>query len=392
MKQALFWGALALVCYAYAGFPLLVILRGMLRRRPVQRAEITPTMSMVIIAYNEEDSIGAKLDNVLSLDYPKGLVEVIVASDGSDDRTNEIVASYADRGVKFLPLPRQGKIPALNAAVAQATGEILAFSDANSMFSTESLRVLARPFADPSVGGVCGDQSYLAGTKAEGASQGERAYWNYDRILKEMESRAGNVISGTGAIYAIRHSLFSPIPSGVTDDFVNTTRVVLQGKRLIFEPNAVAYEPVAASSDAEYKRKVRVITRGFRGILAVRPLLNPFRFGFYSLQMLSHKVLRRLVALPLIAMLCISPFLWNEGLFYQLALALQVVFYGCAAMGQLLRKTRLGSMKVFTIPFYFSLVNVAALNAAINILRGRRIDIWQPQREAKAEGTLSKVA
>jgi hypothetical protein len=166
----------------------------------------------------------------------------------------------------------------------------------------------------------------------------------------------------------------------VTDDFVNTTRVVLQGRRLIFEPDAVAYEPVAASSRAEYQRKVRVITRGFRGVLEVRPLLNPLRYGFYSLQLFSHKVLRRLVALPLLLLFAMTPTLWGAGLFYKLALLAQAVFYGCAMLGVLLRAKPLGRKKIFTIPFYFSLVNIAALHAALNIVRGRRIDLWQPQR------------
>jgi cellulose synthase/poly-beta-1,6-N-acetylglucosamine synthase-like glycosyltransferase len=388
MRLILFWSAAALIAYTYILFPALVFVRGRLLRRPYQAAEIAPRVSMIIAAHNEARSIGAKLDNILSLDYPHDQLEVIIASDGSNDRTEAIVRGYADRGVRLLSLPRQGKAPALNTAVAAATGEILVFSDANSMYAPDAIRALARPFADQEVGGVAGNQVYLPKSAAAGASaDGERGYWAFDRKLKQSQSSAGNAISATGAIYAIRRALFQGVPTGVTDDFATSTSVILQGYRLVFAPDAIAYEPAAEKSGVEFGRKTRVITRGLRGVLVRRALLNPFQYGFYAFQLFSHKVMRRLVVFPLLLLLLVSPLLWSRGLLYKLATIGQVLFYGCGLIGWLFGGTRVGRLKVFSIPFFFCMVNAASLIAALNILRGRRIDLWEPQREGAHPST-----
>src|SRR5688500_17660944 len=162
MRLVTFWSSVALIVYTYAVFPILVYLRGWLFRRPYKAADISPSVSMIIAAHNEVRSIGAKIDNILSLDYPRSSLEVVVASDGSNDGTDTIVRGYADQAVKVLSLPRQGKAPALNAAVAASTGDILVFSDANSMYAPDAIRALVRPFADAEVGGVAGNQCYIS--------------------------------------------------------------------------------------------------------------------------------------------------------------------------------------------------------------------------------------
>ncbi len=381
MSLILFWGATALIAYTYLLFPAWVFLRGVLRCRPFRAADITPRVSLIIAAHNEAGSIRAKLDNILSLDYPRNRLEVLIASDGSNDGTDAIVRSYAGQGIRLLSRPRQGKAAALNAAAAASTGEILVFSDANSMYAPDAIRALVRPLADPEVGGVAGNQHYASTPPDAGASDGERSYWKFDRGLKQFQSRAGNTTSATGAIYAIRRSLFRTIPPGVTDDFATSASVIAQGYRLVFAADAAAYEPVVQSSRAEFGRKVRVITRGLRGVLVMRELLNPFRYGFYAIQLFSHKVLRRLMVLPLLVLFVVSPLLWQHGLFYRLVTLTQLGFYGCGALGLLLRRTRLGRLKVFAIPFFFCMANVAALLAILNVLRGRRIDLWESQRQ-----------
>jgi cellulose synthase/poly-beta-1,6-N-acetylglucosamine synthase-like glycosyltransferase len=383
----LFWFSVGLIAYTYFLFPALIALRGMLLNRPYKSEALDPppTVSVIISAYNEEKSIADKLENLLALDYPHDRLQLVLASDGSTDNTNAIIQEYADRGVKLLALPRVGKAEALNAAVHASSGEILVFSDANSMFKPDAIRALVKPFADPQVGGVAGDQRYMKKKKTNNEGAGERAYWDFDRLMKEFESKAGNTISATGAIYAIRRSLFLPVPEGVTDDFATSTGVIAQGYRLVFAPEAVAYEPVVAASSTEFGRKVRVITRGLRAVLHSRvQLLNPFRYGFYALQLFSHKVLRRLVAYPIVLLLIVTPFLWENGLFYQLALIGQIAFYALALAGWLLDGTRFKLPKVLTIPFYFCLVNVAALIASINLLRGRQIKRWEPKREVES--------
>ncbi len=374
----LFWSGAALVVYTYLLFPLVHLVRGRLALRPHAVGSATPQVSLIICAHNEASGIGAKLENVCRLDYPVERLEVIVASDGSSDGTDERVGAWSER-VRLLRLPRRGKIPTLNAAVADARGEILVFSDANSLYAVDALRALVGPFADPEVGGVAGDQRYSSASAASEAGEGERAYWNLDRRLKQWQSAAGSVTSATGAIHAVRRELYRPVPSGVTDDFWISTNVVAQSRRLVFAGEAVAFEPPAASCEREFRRKVRVMTRGLRGVWLMRRLLNPLEYGFYSVQLFSHKVARRLLFLPLVALLVASPVLWGEGLLYQLAALGQGGVYGLAAAGALAR--RRAGPRVLALPFYFCMVNIACLLATWNVLRGRRIDSWEPDRE-----------
>jgi cellulose synthase/poly-beta-1,6-N-acetylglucosamine synthase-like glycosyltransferase len=382
MTLILFWTAIFLIIYTYIGFPLMVILRGLLWNRPYRRESFTslPSVSIIISAYNEAKTIAEKLDNILSLDYPRGKLEVVIASDGSSDGTDMIVENYREQGVKLLSLPHDGKSAALNAAVALSRGEILVFSDANSLYKADAIQELVKPFRDPKVGGVAGNQIYLRESSGGSTSDGERAYWNFDRMLKLFQSRSGNTLAATGAIYAIRRSLFRPIPDGVSDDFVTSTSVMVQGYRLVFAPDAIAYEPVAATNSVEFRRKVRVIIRAWKAFIYMKELLNPFRYGFYSIQLFSHKILRYLVVFPLLMLFLVSPFLWKNGLFYQLATTGQVVFYICGLLGLLLDGTRFRRMKLLTIPFYFCMVNAASFVAIISVLRGRQIKHWAPQR------------
>ena len=386
MAELLFWLSAGLVLYAYAGFPLLLLVRSRLCRQELRRAEITPLVSFIVVAHNEATVIRQKLENLLALDYPRDRVSVLVASDGSDDDTEALVEGYAGRGVRLLALPRRGKIPALNAAVAQAAGDILVFSDANSLYAPGALRALVRPFADSAVGGVAGSQHYVTRAGGSRAATGEHAYWNWDQRLKRWQSDAGSVTSATGAIYAIRRALFQPVPGGVGDDALVSYRVVARGYRFVFEPEAVAYEALAQSSRAEFRRKVRVCLRGLRGLLAMPQLLNPFRYGFYSLQLFSHKLLRWLLAWPLIMLLLASLALWPAGPLYQMAALVQVLFYGCAlAVYLLLREERATSARahLLTLPFYFCLANTACLLAQWQLVRGRSIDAWEVQRAAE---------
>jgi hypothetical protein len=203
--------------------------------------------------------------------------------------------------------------------------------------------------------------------------------------MKLLQSRSGNVISATGAIYAIRRSLFRPVPEGVTDDFVTSTRVIEQDRRLVFEPSAVCFEPAAKGSKAEFGRKTRIITRGLRGVLVMRSLLNPFRFGFYSLQLFSHKVLRRLVVFPLLVLAVVIPMLWTLHPAYRVLSLLEGTFFGLAAMGMLCNACERKAPKVCAIPYFFCLINAAVVVAMWNILRGRKITVWNPHRVASSE-------
>jgi cellulose synthase/poly-beta-1,6-N-acetylglucosamine synthase-like glycosyltransferase len=385
MLAWLFWGLVAFCLYAYIGYPALLIVASIARRRADTRdATYTPTLSAIVAAYNEAAVIRTKLDNVLSQDYPADCLEIIVASDGSDDETGSIVAASGrrDRRVRLLDLPRRGKAHALNAAAASASGEILVFTDANAMLDPGALRYLVRNFANPRVGGVAGNQRYVHARRTGGASLGETFYWRYDQWLKELETRVGNAISADGALYAIRRALYVPIQDpSATDDFTISSRIVVQGYRLIYEPLATASEATAGGSGREFWRKVRIINRGLRSLFGLGDFLYPWRGGFYAVQLISHKLLRRLIPLVLPLLLVINALLASTGLVYRIGLSVQVAFYGLALLGFLLRDTRWGRNKAIYVPYYYCQANLAGLFGLIWLLRGRRITLWQPGRE-----------
>lgn len=369
--------------YSYCGFTILLFVVSKWLNRRHHKENITPKVSLLIAAYNEEAGIGDKLENVMSLDYPQEALEVIVASDGSTDATNEIVTRYANKGIQLLELPRRGKMVALNEAVKRATGEVLVFSDANTHFLPQALRMLVRNFADPSVGGVCGNQNHSLLDEGDNSGKGEHLYWSYDKWLKEMESLTGSIVSADGAIYAIRRSLYKMPPrTDVTDDFAISTAIVAQGYRLIYESKALVQETVSSSAKNEFQRKVRIINRGLRGVILRRSLLNPFKYGFYSVILFSHKVLRRLVPVFLILLFVSSLSLSSVNLFFLGATVAQILFYGLAFAGYFLRKNKFGELKLFYIPFFYCLANAAALIAITKLMRGTRIELWQPKRDS----------
>jgi cellulose synthase/poly-beta-1,6-N-acetylglucosamine synthase-like glycosyltransferase len=378
-----FWVSIGAILYTYVGFPLLLAARAALRPRAVDAAAVTPPVTVVIAAHDEAAVIGAKVRNVLAADYPSDRLRVLVASDGSTDATVDIVRSVArdDPRVEVLDLPRLGKARALNAAIDRADGEVLVFSDANSMLDRTSLLALVAPFADPAVGGVAGDQRY---TRADGTgpiADAEERYWDLDRLLKRAGSRGGNVTSATGSLYALRRELVEHVPDGVTDDFFLSTGAIVRGRRLVFAPEAVTREPVATSAGVEFGRKARIVARGLRSVRARSVLLSPRRTGFYALQLWSHKVLRRLVVVPLVVAFVASLLgaLVGDPVL-TVAAAVQLVGYLAAAIGGALLLLQRRPARVLRLPLYFVLVNVAAAVGVVDALRGAAPVVWEPQR------------
>jgi cellulose synthase/poly-beta-1,6-N-acetylglucosamine synthase-like glycosyltransferase len=385
LMEAAFWWAVAMLAYAYAGFPLLVGLVGLWQRREVAKESKdrdVPSVTVIIAAFNEEAAIAARLDNVLASDYPSDHLEVIVADDGSTDGTGAIVESYRDRGVRLLSLPRRGKIPALNDAAATARGEILVFSDANIHCHPSAIGAMVRNFADPGVGGVAGHCTYLVAARTESSGDGERMYWRYDTWLKQLESHTGSVVSAHGGLYAVRRRLFTTVTdSSVTDDFAISTAVIEQGYRLVFEADARAVEHTTTEARREMRRRVRLMTRGLRAVCLRRRLLNPFRYGFYAISLFSHKVLRRLAPVWLVVIALATSMLAAAGNWFFIAIGLaQLAFYGLAIAGGLLRRRRIGRLKPLCVPFYYCMANAASALALWHFLKGTRISLWQPQR------------
>ncbi len=391
IRASVFWLAATILGITYVGFPILTLARARLRPRPYTREDITPSVSVIIAAYNEADVIGDRIENLLALDYPAERREFIIVSDGSTDRTDEIVSGYATRGVQLIAPGRVGKGAALERAVQGSTGEILVFSDANSQYAPDAIRALVRAFADPTVGGVAGNQVYLPEGGSDATVVGERGYWDFDRLLKRSQSAAGNVTCGTGAIYALRRHHFGSIPEGITDDMLNTMRVIDGGQRLVFAEDALAYEPVAPSGDLEFRRKVRIMTRSFRCLILMRRLFDPRRTGWYALQLLWHKVLLRTAILPLAALAIASPLAWSRGRVYRVATVGQAICYGHAAAGIALAGRPIGRKAPLAIPAYFLMVNLAAARAMLNLVRGERIDRWEPRRSLVRTPTVLTV-
>jgi len=371
-----FWLCLALLVYAYLGFPLLTFLRAFGKRRPASAAGGTPSISVCIAAYNEESLIAAKLKNLLECDYPRHRLQIIVASDGSSDRTVVIADGFRSEGVFVLELPRGGKNIALNAAVAVATGEVLVFTDADVRLEKDALRRLVAPFEDTEVGCVAGDFHYALHGEV---NEGEQAYWNFDRKMKEWQMRAGGITSATGQLYALRRKYFRPLIRGVTDDFYTSVQAQVHGKRIVFAADARAYGPGAENTRKEFKRKVRVTTAGLKGVWEVRGLLNPFRHGYYAWQLFSHKVLRRLAALPFLGQTVALPFLASKP-FYGWILGVQGAFHLVALAGFLLGRTRLVRFKPLMLPCYFDMVLAAVIVALAKLGLEHQEDLWSPQR------------
>jgi len=393
MNRLVFWGSAATIAWTLAGFPLVAWLRGRLLHRPISRRSITPHVTVIVAAFNEERVIGAKVANILGLDYPADRVECIVVSDGSADKTVDVArrsGSDEARRVVVLDLPRRGKASAITAAAARATGEILVFSDANSMLDRDALRHLVAPFADPSVGGVAGDQRYVDDPRA-GKHGSERGYWSFERLLKHWESLAGSTVSATGALHAIRARYFRPVPAGHTDDFTISTSVIRQGARLVFEPRAIAREPVAETTSDEFSRKVRVATRILYTELGSRDLFDVRRHGFYAIQLASHKPMRQLMFVPLILIAAVTPSLQARGWIYRLAAVGQAIVYGLGLVGLVLGDGRVGARKWLELPAYVCMAYAAQAVAAGRVLSGRRVAMWGHTREiAMAERPASK--
>ncbi|HBP89774.1 MAG TPA: glycosyltransferase family 2 protein [Nitrospirales bacterium] len=356
--KLLFCVAFVGVLYTYFGYPSLVWLVARLRPRPINQKAFYPSVSLIIAAYNEEKVIGGKMINTLALAYPKEQLEIIVVADGSTDQTVRIAQSYQNEGVTVLHRPlRQGKTAALNHAVSLATGEIVFFSDANTVYEPTVLQKIVRNFHDPSVGGVSGRKIILKDSDRQ-TSQGETAFWNYEGWLKSGESRLGSIVGADGEIFAMRRALFSPMPSTIVhDDMFLSLKIVESGFRVIYEGEATSAEYASKTLHDEFFLKVRYASAGYQILSEFRRMFLPPK-TFFAFQFISHKLLRWLIPFFLLVMLFTSAVI-PSVLFQSLFLG-QVAFYLAAVMGWVLMK-RQGCLNPFYVPLYFCMGNAAAL-------------------------------
>jgi cellulose synthase/poly-beta-1,6-N-acetylglucosamine synthase-like glycosyltransferase len=374
----MFWCLFLAVAYVYVGYPMAVWLLAKVRQRRVRTGPCEPRVSILIAAYNEEACIARTIENKLALDYPREKLEVIVVSDGSTDRTEEIVRRYASRGVKLLrQAPRHGKTAALNQAVSRAAGEVLVFSDANSLYERDALRRLVENFHDPTVGYVTGKLIYVT---PEGATIGDgcSAYMKYENFLRLQETQLGSIVGVDGGIDAIRRTLYRSMRADQIPDFILPLRVVEQGYRVVYEPRAVLREEAHTSSEGEYRMRVRVSLRSLWALKDMKHLLNVARYGLFSWQFLSHKVLRYQSFALLLLMYIMNAALWTAGPLYRAIFLLQTVGYVLGYVGYRLdQKGRPNSY--LTLPYYFALINLASGHAFLKFLSGRKQVVWIPR-------------
>lgn len=376
--QIMFWAAAIALFYVYVGYPVLLCLIAPLFRPRKPEPEYSPDISVLIAACNEEASIRQKLEQTLKLDYPSDKVEVLVLSDGSQDGTDEIVTSFADPRVRLVRIPeRRGKTNAQNEGVKQARGEILVFSDATTIYHSRALKYLAANYQDPAVGAVSGRYQYFDRNENSPTGLGTIAFWNYENTIKTRQSRISTLTGCCGCIYSVRKNAYTALAPEVISDLVQPLWVIQKGYRVVFEDRALAYEETTESTAEEFAMRVRVITRGMRGLLSVPELLKPWKYPWIAFQLFSHKILRWTVPLLLLLLLAGNLALMSQPYFRAL-LVLQFGFYALALLQVLVPIHR--RWKPLGIPLYFCTLNAAAMLGAIDLLRGKKHVIWQPVR------------
>lgn len=370
--RALFWFSFLMIGYTYIGYAVLLAVYARFRRRPFQTGSDQPAVSIVMAAHNEEARLPAKLANLSALEYPHDQLEIVIASDGSTDGTVELLRLHAAQSPTGRIIPvildrAVGKAQALNEAVRHASGEILVFLDVRQSLQLDAIAELVSCFADPEVGAVSGE---LLLKNAQGQFDALGLYWKIEKAIRKLESESGSVVGATGAIYAIRRSLFVNIPGGtILDDVLIPMNVARQGKRVIFRPTAIAHDQIFSEKGREFSRKVRTLT-GNCQIIRLAPWLlsprNPLLFRF-----ISHKLLRLAVPWLLVVLLFTSASC--GGAFYRTMFALQIAFYGLAVCGAL--SSGAARWKPVTTAKTFVMLNFAAGLALINFITGREV-IW----------------
>jgi cellulose synthase/poly-beta-1,6-N-acetylglucosamine synthase-like glycosyltransferase len=378
--ELLFWICLLVGLYPYAGYPFCVALLSVLRPRPIRAAPFTPTVTVVISAHNEAAHIAATVRNKLTQDYPAALLDVMVVSDGSSDGTDEVMKRLAAQEPRLSFLrqePRSGKTAALNGLLERARGEIVVFSDANSMYRADAVRSLVAAFADPEVGYASGRMLYVDPSGSL-VGDGCTGYMRYENRLRAYESAMGSMVGADGGIDAVRRSLYRPMRADQLPDFVLPLDVVEQGYRAVYVPEAVLEEETLDNEADEFRMRVRVALRAYWAMLDKRALLNPLRFPLFSWQLVSHKVLRYMSVVPLAVAAVLNWLLLPAGWFYSALAAAQCVVALLAFLAEY-GPRRLRAFSPARYCYYFLLLNYASAVALARFVRGDKQVLWQPR-------------
>ncbi len=382
--EIFFWLCLALVVYTYLGYGIILVFLVKFREwirppRTFPDPDPWPAVTLFITAYNEELVVDEKMHNCRALDYPADNLTILWVTDGSSDRTNELLRAYPEVRVLFDPL-RQGKTAAMNRGMQSVQTPFVVFTDANTLLNPEALKEIVRAFSDPKVGCVSGEKR-VAAAQQDNAASGEGLYWKYESFLKRMDGRLKGVTGAAGELFALRTALFEPVSRDtLLDDFVMSLRVVLRGYKTAYCATAFASETASANIREEEKRKVRIAAGGLQSVARLTPLLNPFRFGLFSWQYLSHRVLRwtltpvaLFLLLPLNVMLvAMQPVGW----LYPALLCAQVFFYSVAFLGRVLRDKHIRIKGLF-VPYYFLFMNYSVFRGVGYLWRKKSDGTWE---------------
>ena len=371
-----FWGSLIFIFYAYAGYCLVLLAISCIRSRPVLAGDIQPTVSFVITAYNEEARIEEKIENALQQQYPRERLEIVVASDCSSDRTDEIVRSYASSAVRLIRAPeRRGKEAAQKVAVSQTSGEILVFSDVATTLPPQGIANIVKSFHDPTVGCVSSVDQFV---DAEGNLSGEGAYVKYEMLLRRLETKVNTLVGLSGSFFAARRTVCTPWADDLQSDFNTLLNSMKAGLRGVSDSQSVGYYRNLTDEKKEYQRKVRTVLRGIAVLMRSLPMLNPFRYGMFAWQLFSHKLCRWLVPFAMIGALVSNLVLATQSAWYRVLLVGQGIFYvlaaayaGCHWMPK---------SNLFRLPSFFVLVNLSILDAWMRYVRGDRVFRWEPSK------------
>ena len=390
--KILFWATLLIVFYTYIGYGILLYiiirLKRLLKGAPLQAAmpadEELPTMTLMICAYNEEDVVAEKMENTLALDYPKDKLRIMWVTDGSNDRTNELLRAYPEVDIVFSP-ERRGKTAALKHGLRELKTRYVAFTDANTMINSSALREIARLFSDPTIGCVSGEKRVAARKAGEMAAEGEGLYWKYESMLKRWDYELYSAMGAAGELYAIDPKLCREVPDeALLDDFMMAMYVVQGGKRIAYSPDAYAQEYGSANLFEESKRKRRIAAGGLQSIWWLRSMLNPLRQPLVTFQYVSHRVLRwsvTPVAMVILLVVNAALALWQGGWFYNVMLILQLLFYLMAFAGWI--ESRYGRKnKLLYTAYYFVFMNLNVFRGMVYLSHHGKSGAWEKAKRS----------
>jgi biofilm PGA synthesis N-glycosyltransferase PgaC len=381
-----FWISLFIAFYTFVGYGFLLYfiikIKRFFKGKPVLPAvadDNLPTCTLVVAAYNEEHFIAQKIANSFQLNYPAGKLKFVFVTDGSSDKTPEIIGQHPQ--IQLLHRPeRAGKIAAVHHAMEYVDTEVVVFTDANTFLNAEAITRICRHYSDKTVGAVAGEKRVQIDASADASAAGEGFYWKYESALKKWDSELYSVVGAAGELFSVRRNLYQDVPADtVLDDFMISMLIAAKGYRIIYEPEAYALETASENVSEELKRKIRIAAGGIQSILRLKGLLLPFKFPVLSFQYVSHRVLRWTVTPFFLILAFITNFavaFAGKGLIYELLFAGQVLFY-CLAMFGYIMEERHTRIKILFIPYYFCVMNYAVMAGIIRYFTKQQSSVWE---------------